>query len=71
MTRPAVFTQGDIAKLLKGARAAGMTVASVEIDRTGRIVAKFGGGPAETGAGDGVNEWDEVLPDAPAQRPAR
>jgi len=39
MTKPAVFTQADISKLLKGAAAAGMTVARVEIDRSGKIVA--------------------------------
>lgn len=42
MTKPAVFTQGDISKLLKGAAAAGMTVTRVEIDRTGKIVAQIG-----------------------------
>ncbi len=68
MSRPAAFTQADIAKLLKGAKAAGMSVASVEIDRTGKIVAKFGT-PGETiAAGD--NEWDEVLPNGQPQRPA-
>lgn len=69
MTRPAVFTQADIAKLLKGAKAAGMTVASVEIDRSGKIVARFGG------AADGVapaeaNEWDEVLTNGQVERTA-
>lgn len=70
MSRPAAFTQADIAKLLKGAKAAGMLVASVEIDRSGKIVAKFG----KPGGEDGLapNEWDEVLnPDVQAQRPAR
>lgn len=69
MTRPAAFTQGDIVKLLKGAKSAGMTVASVEIDRTGKIVAKFGA-PTDDVAASG-NEWDEVLTNVEAQRPAR
>ena len=58
MTRPAAFTQGDVAKVLKGARAAGMDVRRIEIDREGKIVALFG----RPGAGDAVpaNEWDEV-----------
>lgn len=69
MTRPAVFTQADIAKLLKGAKAAGLTVASVEIDRSGKIVARFGS------AADGVtpaeaNEWDEVLTNGQGERTA-
>ncbi len=69
MTRPAAFTQGDIAKLLKGAKSAGLTVASVEIDRTGKIAAKFGS-PADNVVA-GSNEWDEVLTNVEAQRPAR
>lgn len=58
MTKPAVFTQGDISKLLKGAKAAGMDVRRVVIDRSGRIVADFGQ-PAEDAAE--ANEWDVVF----------
>jgi|GEM_PF-1451971 hypothetical protein len=58
MTKPAVFTQGDISKLLKGAKAAGMDVRRVAIDRSGRIVADFGQ-PAEDTAE--ANEWDVVF----------
>lgn len=62
MTRPAAFTQGDIAKVLKGAKAAGMNVASVEIDRSGKIVAWFGEQrPGRVTAAAEPNEWDEVL----------
>ncbi len=61
MTRPATFTQGDVAKLLKGAKAAGLSVRSIEIDRTGKIVAQFGEPAGASGSG---NDWDEVLPDA-------
>lgn len=39
MSRPAVFTQADISKVLKGAKAAGAKVNRVEIDRSGKIVA--------------------------------
>lgn len=42
MTRAAAFTQGDISKVLKGAKAAGLHVRSVVVDPTGRIVAQFG-----------------------------
>lgn len=71
MTRPAVFTQADIAKLLKGAKAAGMSVASVEIDRSGKIVAKFGAAASadDSATAAVANEWDEVLNDA-QERPA-
>lgn len=72
MTRPAVFTQADIAKLLKGAKAAGMTVASVEIDRSGKIVARFGAsGPGADGVAPAeANEWDEVLTNGQGERTA-
>ena len=57
MSKPAIFTQGDVQKVLKGARAAGMELSRLEIDRAGRIVAVFKDG--EPGEPD--NEWDEVL----------
>ena len=68
MTRPAAFTQGDVAKVLKGARAAGLSVVSIEIDRSGRIVARFGD-PAGQGA-DETNEWDVVLDHGQGKRTA-
>ncbi len=42
MTKPAVFTQSDITKLLKAAKATGETIRRVQIDRFGNIVADFG-----------------------------
>ncbi|RYE42043.1 MAG: hypothetical protein EOP24_34325 [Hyphomicrobiales bacterium] len=68
MSRPAAFTQGDVAKVLKGAKAAGLSVASIEIDRSGKIVARFGR-VAETEAASG-NEWDEVLANGQGERTA-
>lgn len=67
MTKPAVFTQGDISKLLKGAKAAGATVTRVVIDRSGRIVADFGK-PADDVPE--TNEWDVVF-DAQEKRPSK
>ena len=58
MTKPAIFTQGDVQKVLKGARAAGMELSRLEIDRAGRIVAVFRDGRGDL---DNQNEWDEVL----------
>lgn len=58
MTKPAAFTQGDISKLLKGAKAAGMKVRRVVIDRSGRIVADFTGSPDDSAE---PNEWDVVF----------
>lgn len=67
MTKPATFTQGDISKLLKGAKAAGATVTRVIIDRSGRIVADLG-----TAADDAPeqNEWDVVF-NAQEKRPTK
>lgn len=70
MTRPAAFTQADIAKLLKGAKAAGLTPSSVEIDRSGKIVARFGAAGAGDEAPADANEWDEVLTNGQENRPA-
>ncbi|WEK05720.1 MAG: hypothetical protein P0Y65_05555 [Candidatus Devosia phytovorans] len=68
MTRPAAFTQGDISKLLKGAKAAGVSVKRVVIDRTGRIVADFGETVEDATAP--TNEWDVVF-DAQEKRTAK
>lgn len=68
MNRPAIFTQADIARLAKGARQAGLTVTSIEVDRNGRLVARFG--DASGGATEAANEWDEVLSHGQEERPA-
>jgi hypothetical protein len=60
MTRPAVFTQGDISKLLKGARSAGYSVSRVEIDPTGKIVAQLGEGGAPS-LENGDDEWGSAI----------
>jgi hypothetical protein len=67
MTKAAVFTQGDISKLLKGAKAAGMSVKRVVIDRSGRIVADFGGTEEDA---QPANEWDVVF-NAEEKRPTK
>lgn len=55
--RRASFTQADVTRAIKGAVAAGMELARVEIDRhTGQIVIVPDG--KDSGA---ANEWDEVL----------
>lgn len=58
MTRAASFKQADVAKVLRAAASAGLTVSRVEIDQSGKIVAMFGAASADDGGG---NEWDEVL----------
>jgi len=58
MSRPALFTQADITKVLKGAHRAGLRVSRVEIDRTGKIIAQIA--DADNDAEE-PNEWDVVL----------
>lgn len=58
MSRRAAFTQTDIARLLKGARAAGESVRRVEIDRTGNIVAEF---VAREEDGAAEDEWSRAI----------
>lgn len=56
--RPAAVKQIDVTRAVKGAVAAGLSVARIEIDQhTGKIVIVAEG----AGQGSGVNEWDEVL----------
>jgi hypothetical protein len=62
MKRSLPFTQSAVSRAVKGARAGGLTVRRVEIDREGKIAIVAG----EEKAGEQVaaatkNEWDEVL----------
>ena len=68
MSKPAVFTQASVARLLKGAKSAGMKVTRVEIDRSGKIVALIDG--ADNDAATEPNEWDVVF-NAEEKRPAK
>lgn len=61
--RASAFRQSDVARVIRGAQAAGLTVASIEIDPNGKIVARFGEGATSAS----VNEWDEVLTDGQAK----
>jgi hypothetical protein len=62
---PARFQAADVARALKGAAAAGMPVARVEVDRDGKIVVVIGKAADHSIE---ANEWDVELNDkAPAQ----
>ena len=52
---PARFQAADVARAVKGAEAAGKSVARVEVDRDGKIVVVIGK-PADHSAE--ANEWD-------------
>jgi hypothetical protein len=53
---PQTFKQGDVAKALKGALNAGLTIRRFEIDKDGKIIVITGG----AGELASANEWDEV-----------
>jgi hypothetical protein len=57
MTNKARFTQGQITKLLKGAKGAGMVVTRITVAEDGSITLDFG----DEQATPGPNEWDEVF----------
>jgi hypothetical protein len=55
---PCIFRQRDVTRAIRGARAAGVEVARIELDKEGRIVIV----PAQTATTSEAkrNEWDEV-----------
>ena len=50
--RPVAFRQADISRAVKGAQAAGLSVASVQVDRDGRIVIMTTAKAAASGTAD-------------------
>ena len=59
--RPPKFSQTDVTRALRGARAAGVQMARVEIDKDGRIILMVAK-PTEhsDNVGGELNEWDVV-----------
>jgi hypothetical protein len=53
------FRQTDVTRAIKGARAAGIDVARIEIEKDGRIVIL----PTQSASTPPRNEWDEALGD--------
>lgn len=56
----ATFRQQDVTRALRGAAAAGVNIARVEIDKAGKIVIVTGTAPDARGDGKEGNEWDSV-----------
>lgn len=56
MTAQARFTQGDIKRAAAGVRLAGIEIAKIEIDPTGKIVII----PGLPKKADKVNEWADL-----------
>jgi hypothetical protein len=61
---PLTFRQNDLVRALKGARAAGLDVARVEIDKAGKIVIVTEQGSTSL-TEPSENPWDEVLNENP------
>ncbi len=61
MTRPpSTFRQSNVTRAIKGAIAAGVTIARVEIDKDGKIVIVLPGSAPDARESNGGNEWDSV-----------
>ena len=60
-TRHARFKEADLVRCYRAAAKAGVRVARVEIDATGKIVILHEGSASDP---DGPNEWDEVFREA-------
>jgi len=54
---PTTFRQRDVAAAIKAAKAAGCTIARVEVGRDGKVVLVLTKGEID----EKENEWDEVL----------
>jgi len=54
------FRQQDVTRALRGAAAAGVNIARVEIDKMGKIVIVTGSASDARGDGREGNEWDSV-----------
>jgi hypothetical protein len=57
---PLPFRQTDVARAIKGAVAAGLTVQRVEVDKDGKIVVVVGDPSQNPLSSTGGSEWDRV-----------
>jgi hypothetical protein len=57
---PSTFRQQDVTRAVKAVAAAGVHIARVEIDKTGKIVIITADAPAEPGKMREANEWDRI-----------
>lgn len=70
MARPLAFRQGDVARALKAAKSAGITVARYEIDAEGKIVVFAGEPTSASMQTDPLDEWKARRDARRAQRRA-
>ena len=57
---PSTFRQQDVTRAVKAVTAAGVHIARIEIDKTGKIVIITVDGADRLGESTEVNEWDRV-----------
>jgi hypothetical protein len=57
---PSTFRQQDVTRAVKAVAAAGVHIAKVEIDKSGKITIITADAPAAPDAGKEANEWDHV-----------
>jgi hypothetical protein len=57
---PSTFRQQDVTRAVKAVAAAGVGIARVEIDKSGKITIIAATGAEPEGEGREVNEWDAV-----------
>jgi hypothetical protein len=55
---PSTFKQADVTRAVKAVVAAGVDIARVEIDKSGKIVIVTNRSPSESLAVEESNEWD-------------
>jgi hypothetical protein len=58
---PQRFRQGDVLKMIKAAKAAGSEVASITVDRDGKIQVELVISKEQSAGKPGGNEWDSIL----------
>jgi hypothetical protein len=57
---PSTFRQADLTKAVKAVRSAGVHIARVEIDKTGKIVIITADATDQPGKMREANEWDRI-----------
>jgi hypothetical protein len=57
---PCTFRQTDVTRAVKAVTAAGVHIARIEIDKTGKIVIIAGGRNDQPAESTEANEWDRV-----------
>jgi hypothetical protein len=68
---PSTFRQQDVTRAVKAVTAAGVHIARVEIDKTGKIVIITADGTGRSGEMMEANEWDRAQICAGLHRPPR